>query len=429
MSHFKYPVKYFCGQRLLMHSEQYIQQSLRIVSNDFPIVGETGIDGLLIDFNCGLRLQIPEGNWHVRIVDAESGLLFLDRDASGITFVSLEKFYVEWEIALWLNGELVFYHQFDPRGQKIHFNLSKALGDILALLPYVEQFRRTFDCEVTCSSAFPCRDIIQTYYPHIQLTDTPINGDDPLPPPPEDSYACYYLSAIRARPTATTADMRIVPLELVGQTILCSSKLRRPSKKIFTPTAPRSIEQKYVCIGVQASANPKCWLNPGGWDQVIDYLKSLGYRVLCIDKDRSSTNWNMTVEMPKGAEDFSGDYTLIDRVNQLAYADFFIGISSALAWLAWSVDIPVVLISGLTAPWYEFDTPYRVYNPLVCHGCFNHRPHDVHQILECLEHKDAAERVGERLYECSKKISARSVIGAIEQLIADHNLLEGRRGN
>ena len=154
---------------------------------------------------------------------------------------------------------------------------------------------------------------------------------------------------------------------------------------------------------------------------MVDYLKSIGYRVLCIDRDRRCSNYGMTVEMPAGAEDFSGSYDLIDRVNQLAYADFFIGVSSGLSWLAWTVDIPVVLISGITDYWYEPASSYRVYNPLVCHGCFNDRRIDGKKILECVRWT-----APERRYECSTKISPQQVIAAIDQLIADRRLIPSR---
>lgn len=129
----------------------------------------------------------------------------------------------------------------------------------------------------------------------------------------------------------------------------------------------------------------------------------------------------MTVEMPAGAEDFSGKYNLIDRVNQLAYADFFIGMPSGLSWLAWAADIPVVLISGISEPWCEFSSAYRVYNPLVCHGCYNDLRVNCLHIADCIHHHGTPQA-----YECSKNISARQVIAAIARLIADHNL-EARR--
>ena len=417
----KYPVQYFCGQRLLLHTRGYIQQSLEVVSDEFPIVRGTSVKGVKLDFNCGLRLQIPKGNWHVRIIDGASGLLFIDRNVSAVTLISLEKFYVEWDITLWFNGKQVLHHRFDPRGRKVHFNMPRPLGDCIILLPYVEEFRRTFDCEVTCHISNLYHGIVQNYFPHIRLTSNVMKMTTPPPPPPADTYARYHMSAWRARPTIATGDMRSISLTLIGRTVLDTPKLRTPSKVIYKPTKPREIAEPYVCIGVQAAINVKCWLNPGGWDRVVDYLKSLGYRVLCIDRDRSHTDHDMTVEMPAGAEDFSGDYTLIDRVNQLAYADFFIGLSSGLSWLAWAVDIPVVLISGISEPWCEFESAYRVNNPLVCHGCYNDLRVNCLAISECIHYQGAPER----RYECSKEISARQVIATIDQLIADHNL-DGR---
>ena len=72
------------------------------------------------------------------------------------------------------------------------------------------------------------------------------------------------------------------------------------------------------------------------------------------------------------------------------------------------------MISGFTEPWYEFDTPYRIYTPLVCHGCFNDMRVDFSRVGGCVSYKDSA-----RKYECSKQISARQVIDAIERLIVD----------
>ena len=409
MNQYKYPIRYFCGPGLTRYTKQFIDRAIKFFLKNLavenPILGKTGIDEVLLDFNCGLRLQIPEGNWHVRITEGSSGVVCFDKDVSGVTLISLEKFYVEWEITIWKDGTPIFYHQFDPTNQKIHFLFgSNALGDNIALLPYIEQFRNRFNCEASIEITETFHDIIRNYYPRLRLTREL----------PEDCYACFYFACWIGVPICADNNGRSMPLNLLGRSILPIAGLSRPSKTIFKPTKPRTIEGKYVCIGVQASYTPKCWLNSDGWDQVVDYLKSLGYRVLCIDRDRKCTNNNMTVEMSKGAEDFSGDYTLLDRINQLAYADFFIGVSSGLSWFAWAVDIPVVMISGITESWYEFDTPYRIFNPMVCHGCFNDMRVKFEQVLHCVNYKEAS-----RKYECSKKISAQRVIEAIDCLIEE----------
>ncbi|MBQ9478903.1 MAG: autotransporter strand-loop-strand O-heptosyltransferase, partial [Selenomonadaceae bacterium] len=403
MNQLRYAARYFGGPSLQPYNRNLLEGGLKVFNEQYdglaPLVCETGIDGVLIDFNSGLRLQIPEGNWHVRIADARSELIFLDEDVERVTLISMEKFYIEWEIALWLDGEPVFFHQFDPTGQRVHFRFTRnAIGDNIALLPYVEEFRRVFDSEVSISIGAHMRDIVRNYFPRVRLIEGEL----------DEMYATFYMSGWMNMPLATTSDVRSIPMEDFGRTLLNTPRIQRAPKVIYKPTKPREIEGKYVCIGVHASANPKCWLNPGGWDQVVDYLKSIGYRVLCIDRDRSRTDHDMTVEMPEGAEDFSGSYDLIDRVNQLAYADFFIGLGSGLSWLAWAVDIPVVLISGISEPWCEFESAYRVNNPLVCHGCYNDLRVNCLAISECIHYQGAPER----RYECSKEISARQVIAA-----------------
>ena len=409
MKQYNYPVRYFSGTGVQIYPQEVFNRKIKFFDEltkfDAPIVGETGIDGMLIDFNYGLRLQIPEGNWHVRIVDLESDYVFVDDDLSAVVLISIEKFYIEWEIALWLDGEPVFYHQFDPRGQKVHFNFPKAtLGDNIIMLTYIEAFRRRFDGEVSCSIPEVFNDIIKNYYPKVHLTSTL----------PGDSYACFQLVTPINLPFAISENPLRIPLLRVGNAILRC--IETPSKVIYTPTKPRSIKEKYVCIGVQASTPGKSWLNPDGWDQVVEYLKSIGYRVLCIDRYDKCWNYGITVEKPAGAEDFTGDYTLLERINQLAYADFFMGVSSGLAWLAWSIDIPVVMISGITEKWNEFATPYRILNLFACHGCYNACNAPI-QAFQCPLFKGT-----ERAYECSKNISARQVIDAVDQLIADNNL-------
>ena len=96
----------------------------------------------------------------------------------------------------------------------------------------------------------------------------------------------------------------------------------------------------------------------------------------------------------------------------LSHADFYIGLSSGLAWLAYTVGCPVIMICGFTMDWWEFPTPYRVYNPLACSGCANDMPLSWYK-KSCPRHKE-----GDAAYlECSKKITPNMVIQAIERFI------------
>jgi autotransporter strand-loop-strand O-heptosyltransferase len=166
-----------------------------------------------------------------------------------------------------------------------------------------------------------------------------------------------------------------------------------------------------VVIATQASSQAKYWNNPNGWHEVIAYLKSKGYRVLCIDKNRvcgAGVVWN---HIPHGAEDFTGDLPLQKRINLIKDADMFIGLSSGLSWLAWCCKVPVLLISGFTAENNEFHTPYRVINHRVCHSCWNDMrcDFDHFDFLWCPRHKNT-----ERQFECTKFITPKMVIDKIK---------------
>ena len=124
---------------------------LSIEANLFAgeIAGETGIDGLKLDFNCGLRLQIPSGDWHVIIRDYDSGIVFFDQNVSEIVLISLETYYIHWQIEVFCDGEQVFGHVFDPVGQKIRLAFrSPLIGDMLSFLPYIPMVRDYWQAEV-----------------------------------------------------------------------------------------------------------------------------------------------------------------------------------------------------------------------------------------------------------------------------------------
>ena len=370
------------------------------------IYGGTGIAGLRLDFNLGLRLDVPAGDFHVRVSDFDTGQVAFDEDFSGGRLLSVEKYFIRWRVEVFLSGEKIFDHTLDLAGQPVaimsKFNM---LGDTLAFVNYFNEFRRVNRCELAVFVPDDLRELIGRLCPGVTLLDE-INFQ---------TYATYYLFMVTSPLPEIPVDVRAMSLNRVGGVFLGLDYL--PPKAKFEPTEPRQIAEPYVCIALHAKNNRKGWHWSGGWDVVVDYLKSLGYRVLCIDKNREQTNDGFTVRCPAGAEDFTGDRPLMERANMLYYADFFIGLSSGLAWVAEAVGCPVVMIAGFTREWHEFYTPYRVINRKVCHSCFNDLRVFYLTEYSCPYHVNTA-----RAFECHKKISPRMVINAIERLILDKNL-------
>ena len=366
------------------------------------VKGDTGIAGLKLDFNAGLRLAVPAGDWQVRITDADSGQVFFDGHAAETVLISMEQYFIRWQVEVKRAGQMVFAHTYDAEAQTVCFVLEgEVLGDIIMLLPYIRAFVQKWKCRGVILDKPAFREILANYYPEFAVVEEF----------PEDAYATYHIGAFQMPPFVMPDDSRALPASYIGRELL--GLYRAAEDVIYQPTRPRAIQEPYVCIAVQASGARKCWLYPQGWEQVVEYLKQRGYRVICIDRERATDSDGMHIEMPAGAEDMSGDYTLMDRINMLAYADFFIGLSSGLSWLAHAAGCPVVMIGGISLPHSEFDTPYRVQNRQVCHGCYNDLRVDWRED-KCPYHNGT-----EREYECSKKITPQMVIRTIERLWQD----------
>jgi len=406
----KYPVRIFkCTDEEFPPSlvSAWLKKIEEVAPPPEEILGETDIEGLRLDFNCGLRLQVPYCGgdlFHVVIGNAESGEIYFDEEVSGVVLVSFEKYFMPWQIDVFFQEAHIFSHTFDLDGQEVFISfLSKALGDGIVLLPYVSEFIKRWNCRPRVKIAPYLQPLAAKYYPRLKFSDTA----------GEMTYATYTVGTWMNFLAGSTVDNRVMPMENIGKTSLGIPYTLRTVR--FVPARLREIVEPYVCIGVQASAPWKGWQYPGGWDEVVAHLKKSGYRVLCIDRERENVRDGIVSKIPDGAEDFTGNLPLLERVNLLAYADFFIGLGSGLSWLAYAAGCPVVMIVGFTLPWYEFDTPYRVQNFTKCYGCFNDVRAEVVHWEKCPFHQGT-----EKKFECMRSITPQQVISTIERLREDY---------
>ena len=371
-----------------------------------PVAGETGIDGLRLDFNFGLRLEVPEGNFRVRIGNVD-GQTFFDENLSDVRLVSVEKYFIRWRVEVFAGDEKIFEHVLDLSDQSVAvvFGEGLGLGDKLAFLPYLNALREFHGCRVSVMLTAELKEFVAHMYPQVEQVDAVTF----------DTYATFYpLTTFGDFPTLPV-DLRNEPIERIGGAVFGIPFV--PDKPTFKPTSPPVTSEPYVCIGVQAAVARKGWLHPQGWDIVVAYLRSLGYRVFCIDRDKFNGDGDIEVVTPAPAEDFTGDLPLMHRANMLYHAKFFVGLSSGLSWLADAVNCPVVMICGFSRDWSEFYTPWRVANRNVCNGCVNDLRVDYFR-QRCPYHANTP-----REFECQKKISPRQVLDALERLIVERNLI------
>ncbi len=389
---------------ILQPSESVSEQVGRLIQQEL-ILGEvrqeTGIQGIKLDFLNGLRLVIPVGKWHVRISDTDSEEIYLDEEVSETKLISWEKYFMPWKIEIFKDGERVFSYFLNLTGQYVAISfMNCALGDTLAFLPYMKRFRQVYHCDLICQVREPWKEFAGYAYPEITFVDN-------IPP---DCYAVYHLGPCIGNIYGNPVDTRLEPLQMGMAGQLGLEGLSKMSQ--YYPREKRKIQEPYVCIAVQASSVSKGWHYPFGWDIIVHRLKQVGYRVLCIDKYFMQEQKAYRVRCPENAENFTGDHSLIERADLLYYADFFIGVSSGLAWLANTVGCPVILISGITEVWNEFPDAYRVINRRVCHACYNDTRVRFLGELHCPYYHGT-----EREFECSKKITPMQVLRKIHQLM------------
>lgn len=374
---------------------------------------KTDIDGLMFDFNYGARIQVPTGNWRVKLIDLDTASTLYDAPVENALVTSTKKFFVNFRMEVYKDDCLVLEHNYSAAKRRILIKYPVGtLGDIIAWVPYALVFKYKHNCEVYCAMAPELAKLLQPSYPELHF----IGADQR----PDDLYASYYMGIFFPCDDRIhqPVDWRIVGLQKTISYIL-GLKAEEIRPMILPVNLERKIAEPYVCIAAQATSQAKYWTNPHGWHETVQYLKDKGYRVLCIDKEHchgAGSHWN---HIPYGAEDFTGDLPLSDRVDLIYHADFFIGLSSGLSWLAWAVGKPVVLISGFSLPISEFYTPYRVINYHVCNGCWTDSSIEfVHDDFSwCPRHKNT-----DRQFECTRFISATQVNNAIDALMSDHQL-------
>ncbi len=309
--------------------------------------------------------------------------------------------------------------QFHPiQGKTVHIIFqSKGLGDTLAWFPYVEQFRVENKCHVKLF--LPLQEMIpllKPNYPEIEFL-----SEDKYIEPFGEGELCFRLpmsaDGIVSYKIGCSWDGRqYIPLQQSVTEILGLPFIeKRPN--LYFKNYSRPMKEKYVCIGVHSGGPQlKYWNYPKGWDYVVRYLNHKGYKVLDIDlKEDNSRDGNIN-KLPKGVIKSQGK-SLDERINELVHCEFFIGLGSGLSWLAWAVNKWVIMIHGMTKPWFEFQHKcIHVHNDEVCNGCWQ-RDETLNLKGEwnvCPDHKGT-----DREFECSKEIDPPMVFSAIDKVIID----------
>lgn len=341
-------------------------------------------------------------------LENEVDVLFIDEDTEKIRYQTKiqnncwsktsQRYYVNWRIIA-KNEETYVDYKLDYQGHRVFISFeSSALGDTLAWIPYVEEFRKKHNCHVVCSTFW--NSLFEESYPEIEFITPGLSVPNVF-----GIYRIgwFYDDNGNFRENEHKNNFRLQPLQKTASDILGLEFTEiRPKIKLKTAVS----KEKIISIGIHGTAQTKYWNNPNGWQEIVDYFKSNGYEVVIISKEGDGYMGN---PHPKGA--IKANTNSIEEVIEiLQRSELFIGIGSGLSWLSWSVGTPTVLISGFS---YDYTEPssniIRITAPDgKCSGCFNTHRLDPGDWNWCPLHKGT-----ERQFECSKSITSNMVIDRI----------------
>jgi autotransporter strand-loop-strand O-heptosyltransferase len=342
-------------------------------------------------------------NYKVNFIDTDTDKLVYSTHLKNNQWAKCNRhWFTNWKIEIEQDGGTPFVHVMDLKGKRVFIVFeSSSLGDTIAWIPYVEEFRKKHNCHVIVSTFQ--NNLFKSEYPMLEFVE-PGSSVNNL-------YALYKIGVFyndeKIDTTRHRTDFRKLRLQEYATDILgLDFEEIRPRIKSIEPMKS---DKPYICIANHSTAQSKYWNNPTGWQELVDYVKGLGYDVYLLSKEEDGYMGNKN---PKGVIKVDGK-TLEDIGSIMLGSKGFIGISSGLSWLAWSLNVPTVLISGQTDKLLEPSSNIkRIINEKVCHACFSRYLFDKGDWNWCPDHGGT-----KRQFECSKEIIFESVKPKLNEIL------------
>ena len=310
---------------------------------------QEGPHGVRFDFNDGARIALPDAKspWRVRLSDLDTGNILYDTTIAAGRVSSAKRYYVRARIEVWQGGASVLTHDYSADGRDVLIQFPVGtLGDTMGWFPYAVKFKELHGCRLTCAMSGEDHPAVPRRLSGHHLRH------------PRGGQARALLRDLLAlglffddkdfiqQPT----DFRHVGLHRTAGYILGVDPTEAPPR-IALADDSRPIAEPYVCIA-RAEHDAEQILEQSGRlarDRAVSEsgtatASSASTRSRCTARASSGTR-SPTAPRTRPA---TGRWQ--ERARWLKHAEFFVGLSSGLSWLAWAVGAPVVMISGFTHP-------------------------------------------------------------------------------
>jgi len=372
-------------------------------SNDVKVSSHF-VDGPFVDVKCERKTEFL-----VEFIDKKTNnVVYSTNIGSNSWAKATPKYFIDWKLKVWENKMLVYEQDLNYNDQRVFVSFeSKSLGDNLAWIPMVEQFRIKHNCKMVCSTFW--NHLFKDVYPEIEFVEP---GEMVHNLVAQYRIGLFYNDG-ELDMSRHFNDVKKEPLQKIASDILGLEYIEERPKVL--QTKPSELKgRKYVCIAPHATSLAKYWNKPNGWQEVVNYLNNNGYDVVYISSESMNDEWHNSKigGRLKKVVNKSGNYPIENRISDLRGASAFIGVSSGLSWLSWACGTPTVLISGFTDKHLEFQDCHRIINKSVCHGCWHDHKLDPGNWRWCPLHENT-----EREFECTKTITTEEVIENLKKIL------------
>jgi len=344
-------------------------------------------------YHVELRGSSPE-IFNIELLDSSDNIIYQSNISCGVFCKLNINYYDKWKYRLYKDTKIIKEDTLNLNQSRVYISFeSKSLGDTIAWIPYCEEFRKKHNCEVIVSTFW--NKFFESKYSELQFVEP---GSIV-----HNIKAMYNLGWFYNKEKEPELP-NTIPLQKTATNIL-GLNFYEIKPEIDFQIQNRIFKEKYVTIATHSTAGCKYWNNPNGWQNLINYLLSYGYKVLHVSKEPTDL---IGVTQLK-------DTSIGNTMSAIHHSEFFIGLSSGLSWLSLALNKHVVMISNFTENDHEFvSNCTRITNKNVCNGCWNNPmfKFDKGDWNWCPEHKDT-----DKQFECHKQITSEMVIDKIQHLL------------
>ncbi|MCQ2361682.1 MAG: hypothetical protein MJ048_01445 [Acidaminococcaceae bacterium] len=140
---------------------------------------ETGVQGICYDFNDGVRIWVPKGDFHIKLTDIETSTVYTEEDIkasdnSGCVIYCDRSYYTHWLVEIQKDGCFLCRFECNLKGKNVVMsfltqqnNGEGELGNVICEIAVIERFRRKHQCNIFAIVHPKYLEIFRRAYPDI----------------------------------------------------------------------------------------------------------------------------------------------------------------------------------------------------------------------------------------------------------------------